>query len=158
MGRIVAQNMAWWGCHVEHTQNSNKKNKRKEKGWGVWPRLSAPCGSWVLRCGCCPFPFAQEGCRPSVLSMAIPAILGNVDRQEGSTIIVFDVVFPSMGSDRRDYCQILGGNWAQNDPKMGFWGCHVEHPQKSKKKKQKKRKKVGGSLAVPERTTWQLGA
>ena len=85
MGRIVAQNMAWWGCHVEHTQNSNKNNKRKEKGWGaVWPRLRAPRGSWVLRCGYCPFPFAQEGCRPSVLSMAIPAISGDVGSQEGS--------------------------------------------------------------------------
>ena len=37
--------------------------------------------------------------------MVIPAISGDVDRQEGSTVIVFDVVFPSMGSDRRDYGQ-----------------------------------------------------
>ena len=59
----------------------------------------------MLRCGWCPCPFAQEGCRPSVLSMAIPAISGYVDRQEGSTVIVFDVFFPSMGSDRRDYRQ-----------------------------------------------------
>ncbi|KAL6347130.1 hypothetical protein AAG906_012711 [Vitis piasezkii] len=77
-----------------------KKNKRKEKGGGSWPHLSAPRGSWVLRCGCCP-----GGCRPSALSMSIPAISGDVERQEGSAVIVFDVVFPSMGSDRRDYGQ-----------------------------------------------------
>ena len=95
------------GCATWRTlKNPKKKKKRKEKRWGAaWPHLSAPRGSWVLRCGWCPCPFAQEGCRPSVLSMAIPAISGDVDRQEGSTVIVFDVVFPSMGSDRRDYRQ-----------------------------------------------------
>ena len=37
--------------------------------------------------------------------MPIPAISSDVDRQEGLTVIVFGVVFPSMGSDRRDYGQ-----------------------------------------------------
>ena len=106
IGPNCGQKWVCGGATWRTFKNPKKEKKRKEKRWGAaWPHLSAPRGNWVLRCGWCPFPFAQEGCRPSVLSMAIPAISGDVDRQEGLTVIVFGVVFPSMGSDRRDYGQ-----------------------------------------------------